>query len=71
MCTRNVHRPYNMQDKAGHLTITQLSGRKPTMFASSAQVVACNATTSRVCTLVSEVEKSFFDIVCCVFLLWQ
>ena len=39
-----VNRPYNMQDKAGHYTIAQLSGHKAAMLASSVQaVVACNA----------------------------
>ena len=46
-----------MQDKAGHYTIAQLSGLKPTMFASPVQAVAaCNATVPRVCTLVLIIE---------------
>ena len=50
-----MHRSYNMQDKAGHWTIAQLSGLKPAMLAASVQAVvhvACNATVLRVCTLV-------------------
>ena len=48
MCT-HVHA--QTIDKAGHQTIVQLSGLKPTMFASSVQaVVACSATALRVCT---------------------
>ena len=40
----HVHRLYNMQDKAGHWTIVQLSGLKPAMLVSSVQaVVACCA----------------------------
>ena len=44
-----VHRPYNMQDKAAHETIAQLSGLKAAMLASSVQAVV--ATALRVCTL--------------------
>ena len=44
---------YNMQDKAGHQTIAQLSGAKPTKLASSVlSIVACNATAPRVYILV-------------------
>ena len=54
-----MHRPYSMQDKAGHLTIVQLSGLKPAMLVSSVQAVvhvACYATAPRVCTLVLSIN---------------
>ena len=53
-----MHRPYNMQDKAGHYTLAQLNGRRLTMLASSVQaVVVCNATALRVCTLVTFIHE--------------
>ena len=53
-----MHRPYNMQDRAGHYTLAQLSGRKLTMLASSVQaVVVCNATALKVCTLVTFIHE--------------
>ena len=58
----HTSRPYNMQDKAGHQTIAQLS--HPTILASSVQaVVACNITAPSGCTLVLFIVIALFECV--------
>ena len=42
MHTSYVHRPYNMQDKAGHYTIAQLSGLKPCIICVGCCSMQCN-----------------------------